>query len=153
MSISSKLILKVLEDVDRRRVVAEEDGDVDLIRRDETQLDARQIVGTELRERIADCLQGVVAQRLVNKVGGGRVAACEVLAGVEQSERDGADALLIELDTPCGLVTATKDIIQAILNSKVPVIVYVAPRGAWAASAGMYITVSAHVASVTSSAG
>ena len=74
-----------------------------------------------------------------------------IVAGVEQSERDGADALLIELDTPGGLVTATKDIIQAILNSKVPVIVYVAPRGAWAASAGMYITVSAHVAAMAPS--
>ena len=74
-----------------------------------------------------------------------------IVAGIEQSERDGADALLIELDTPGGLVTATKDIIQAILNSKVPVIVYVAPRGAWAASAGMYITVSAHVAAMAPS--
>ena len=78
-------------------------------------------------------------------------SAAYIVEGVEQSERDGADALLIELDTPGGLVTATKDIIQAILNSKVPVIVYVAPRGAWAASAGMYITVSAHVAAMAPS--
>jgi membrane-bound serine protease (ClpP class) len=74
-----------------------------------------------------------------------------IVEAVEQSERDGADALLIELDTPGGLVTATKDIIQAILNSKLPVIVYVAPHGAWAASAGMYITVSAHVAAMSPS--
>ena len=78
-------------------------------------------------------------------------SAAYIVEGVEQSERDGADALLIELDTPGGLVTSTKDIIQAILNSKVPVIVYVAPRGAWAASAGMYITVSAHVAAMAPS--
>ena len=78
-------------------------------------------------------------------------SAAYVVEGVEQSERDGADALLIELDTPGGLVTSTKEIIQAILNSKVPVIVYVAPRGAWAASAGMYITVSAHVAAMAPS--
>ncbi len=74
-----------------------------------------------------------------------------IVEAIEQSERDGADAVLIELDTPGGLVTATKDIIQAILNAKVPVIVYVAPRGAWAASAGMYITVSAHVAAMAPS--
>lgn len=74
-----------------------------------------------------------------------------IVEGIAQSEADGADALLIELDTPGGLVTATKDIIQAILNSKVPVIVYVSPRGAWAASAGMYITVSAHVAAMAPS--
>lgn len=78
-------------------------------------------------------------------------SAAYVVEGVARSEQDGAAAVLIELDTPGGLVTATKDIIQAILNSKVPVIVYVAPRGAWAASAGMYITVSAHVAAMAPS--
>jgi membrane-bound serine protease (ClpP class) len=67
---------------------------------------------------------------------------------IEQSEREGATALLIELDTPGGLVTATKDIIQAMLNARVPVIVYVAPQGAWAGSAGTFITLAAHVAAM-----
>lgn len=67
---------------------------------------------------------------------------------IAQSEREGAAALLIELDTPGGLVTATKDIIQAMLNSRVPVIVYVAPQGAWAGSAGTFITLAAHVAAM-----
>lgn len=67
---------------------------------------------------------------------------------IAQSEREGATALLIELDTPGGLVTATKDIIQAMLNSRVPVIVYVAPQGAWAGSAGTFITLAAHVAAM-----
>ncbi len=70
---------------------------------------------------------------------------------ISRSESEGADALLIELDTEGGLVSATKEIIQAILNAKVPVIVYVAPRGAWAASAGTYITVSGHVAAMAPS--
>ena len=74
-----------------------------------------------------------------------------LVQAVATSENDGADALLIELDTEGGLVSATKEIIQAILNSKVPVIVYVAPRGAWAASAGTYITVAAHVAAMAPS--
>ena len=67
---------------------------------------------------------------------------------IEQSERDGAAALLIELDTPGGLVSATKDIIQAMLNAKVPILVYVAPQGAWAGSAGTFITLAAHVAAM-----
>ena len=74
-----------------------------------------------------------------------------LIEGIRQAADAGADALLIELDTPGGLVSATKEIIQAILNAKVPVIVYVAPRGAWAASAGTYITVSAHVAAMAPS--
>jgi membrane-bound serine protease (ClpP class) len=67
---------------------------------------------------------------------------------IEQSEADGATALLIDLDTPGGLLASTKDIIQAILNARVPVIVFVSPRGAWAASAGTFITLAAHVAAM-----
>jgi membrane-bound serine protease (ClpP class) len=64
------------------------------------------------------------------------------------SESDGATAVLIELDTPGGLLSSTKDIIQAILNAQVPVVVYVSPKGAWAASAGTFITLAAHVAAM-----
>jgi membrane-bound serine protease (ClpP class) len=71
-----------------------------------------------------------------------------IVQAVARSEAEGVDALLIEMDTEGGLVSATKEIIQAILNSEVPVIVYVAPRGAWAASAGTYITVAGHVAAM-----
>jgi len=67
---------------------------------------------------------------------------------IATSEEDGAAALLIELDTPGGLLSSTKDMIQAILNSKVPVIVYVSPRGAWAASAGTFITLAGHIAAM-----
>ncbi len=67
---------------------------------------------------------------------------------IERSEADGAAALLLELDTPGGLVSSTKDIIQAILNAEIPVIVYVAPQGAWAGSAGTFITMSGHVAAM-----
>jgi membrane-bound serine protease (ClpP class) len=47
---------------------------------------------------------------------------------ITQSETEGAVALLIELDTPGGLLSSTKDIIQAMLNARVPVVVYVSPR-------------------------
>ena len=71
-----------------------------------------------------------------------------VQQAIAQSEGDGAAALLLELDTPGGLLAATKDIVQAMLNARVPVIVFVAPRGAWAASAGAFITMAAHVAAM-----
>jgi membrane-bound serine protease (ClpP class) len=59
-----------------------------------------------------------------------------------------ADAVLIELNTPGGLVDSTREIIQKILASPVPVIVYVAPTGARAASAGFFILESADVAAM-----
>jgi len=75
-------------------------------------------------------------------------SADHLMKVIARSEQEGAAAVLIELDTPGGLLSSTKDIIQAILNARVPVIVYVAPRGAWAASAGTFITLAAHVAAM-----
>lgn len=75
-------------------------------------------------------------------------SADHLMKVISRSEADGAAAVLIELDTPGGLLASTKDIIQAILNAKVPVIVYVSPRGAWAASAGTFITMAGHVAAM-----
>lgn len=72
-----------------------------------------------------------------------------LMAAIETSERDGAAALLIELDTPGGLVSSTRDILQSMLNATVPIIVYVTPRGAWAISAGTFITVAANVAAMS----
>ncbi len=66
--------------------------------------------------------------------------------GIEQAEETGASALIIQMDTPGGLDTAMRDIIQSIINARVPVVVYVSPAGARAASAGAYITLAAHVA-------
>ncbi|MEX2555725.1 MAG: nodulation protein NfeD [Actinomycetota bacterium] len=68
--------------------------------------------------------------------------------GIEIAERDGRAAFLVELDTPGGLDTSMREIIQAFLASRVPVIVYVAPQGARAASAGAFITMAAHVAAM-----
>lgn len=76
-------------------------------------------------------------------------ASADYLVGaVAEAERDGALALLIELDTPGGLLASTQDVIQAILPARVPVIVYVAPSGAWAGSAGTFVTLAAHVAAM-----
>ena len=59
-----------------------------------------------------------------------------------------AQALLIELDTPGGLLDSTKSIVKEILGATVPVIVYVAPSGAGATSAGVFVTLAGHVAAM-----
>ena len=66
--------------------------------------------------------------------------------GIEHAEDTGAEALIIRLDTPGGLDSAMRDIIQLIVNARVPVVVYVSPAGARAASAGVFITIAGHVA-------
>lgn len=66
--------------------------------------------------------------------------------GIERAEETGAQAVIIQMDTPGGLDTAMRDIIQDIVNARIPVVVYVAPAGARAASAGAYITIAAHIA-------
>ncbi|HEY3111641.1 MAG TPA: nodulation protein NfeD [Chloroflexota bacterium] len=68
--------------------------------------------------------------------------------GIDQSERDGSIALVIELDTPGGLDDSMRKIMQRMIASRVPVIVYVYPPGGRAASAGMFITQAAHVAAM-----
>ncbi len=71
-----------------------------------------------------------------------------VKTSIAQAHADGANLLVIELDTPGGLVSTTKDIVTEILNAPLPVVVFVAPRGAWAASAGTFITLAGHVAAM-----
>ena len=79
-------------------------------------------------------------------------ASAEFLTdAIGRAEDDGAAALVVELDTPGGLVDSTRDIVQRILASRVPVIVYVAPSGARAGSAGVFVTLAAHVAAMAPS--
>ncbi len=68
--------------------------------------------------------------------------------GIAQAERERAQAVVIELDTPGGLLSSTKDIVSLILNAEIPIIVFVSPKGAWAGSAGMFITLAGHVAAM-----
>jgi membrane-bound serine protease (ClpP class) len=76
------------------------------------------------------------------------VMADHLREALDRAETEGHRALLVELDTPGGLDTSMRDIIQSFLNARVPVIVHVAPQGARAASAGALITLSAHVAAM-----
>ena len=68
--------------------------------------------------------------------------------GIDHAAAIQAKAVLIELHTPGGLVTSTREIISKILSSPVPVIIYVAPTGANAASAGFFILESADIAAM-----
>ena len=74
------------------------------------------------------------------------VVANYVERGLKTAQEAGAEACIIQMDTPGGLDTSMREIIQNIINSDVPVVVYVSPQGARAASAGVFITMSAHVA-------
>jgi membrane-bound serine protease (ClpP class) len=77
------------------------------------------------------------------------VIADYVDRGISQAEENGAAVCIIELDTPGGLLDSTDKIVKSIMNADVPVVVYVSPKGAWAASAGTFITLSAHIAAMT----
>ena len=71
-----------------------------------------------------------------------------VSRSIDQAEQEGVQAVVIQLDTPGGLDSSMRQIIQRILASRVPVVLYVAPAGARAGSAGVYITYAAHVAAM-----
>lgn len=71
-----------------------------------------------------------------------------ILDGLQAAEKAQAEALIIELDTPGGLDTSMRQIAQGIINAKVPVVVYVSPKGARAASAGLIITLASHIAAM-----
>ncbi len=71
-----------------------------------------------------------------------------LIDAIQDAEAQGAEALLIRMDTPGGLLSSTRDIVQAELSAKVPVVVWVGPPGARAGSAGVFITLAAHVAAM-----
>src|SRR6478672_13319891 len=67
---------------------------------------------------------------------------------LDRAQTEGAQALIVQLNTPGGLERSMRSMVQTILGSPIPVIVYVAPTGARAASAGVFITMAAHVAAM-----
>jgi len=74
-----------------------------------------------------------------------------LIAAIHDAQEKGAEALVVRLDTPGGLLSTTRDIVQAELNAKVPIVVWVGPPGARAGSAGVFITLAAHVAAMAPS--
>ena len=71
-----------------------------------------------------------------------------IINSISKAQAQHASALVIEMDTPGGLLESTRKIVQGILGSSVPVIVYIAPSGARAGSAGVFITLSANIAAM-----
>jgi len=75
-------------------------------------------------------------------------SAAWVEEALDEAERDGAEVVILRLDTPGGLDDSTRDIVKDILAAPMPVVVYVSPNGARAASAGLFITQAADVAAM-----
>ncbi len=90
---------------------------------------------TVVQLRIDGEIEPILAEYLVN--------------GIQQANRDHATLILITINTPGGLDTSMRSIIQAILSSPVPVVIYVSPTGSRAASAGFFILLSADVAAMS----
>lgn len=79
------------------------------------------------------------------------VTAKYISDAIKRAERDDVECLIIQMDTPGGLMQATLDIDKELLADKVPVVVYIAPRGGRAASAGVYISYAAHLVAMAPS--
>ncbi|HKY88875.1 MAG TPA: nodulation protein NfeD [Candidatus Limnocylindrales bacterium] len=75
-----------------------------------------------------------------------QVMAAYLRDGIASAAAGGADAVIIKLNTPGGSLTATNDIVGSVYEAPLPVIVWVAPAGGFAASAGTFITLAGHVA-------
>ncbi|HEX2243649.1 MAG TPA: ATP-dependent Clp protease proteolytic subunit, partial [Gammaproteobacteria bacterium] len=67
---------------------------------------------------------------------------------IARAKSNGARALIIQLDTPGGLLSSTRTIVKELLSAEVPIMVYVAPSGGGAGSAGVFITMAAHIAAM-----
>ena len=74
-----------------------------------------------------------------------------LISAIHDAQEKGAEALVVRLDTPGGLLSTTRDVVQAELTAKVPIVVWVGPPGARAGSAGVFITMAAHVAAMAPS--
>jgi membrane-bound serine protease (ClpP class) len=79
----------------------------------------------------------------------GPASAAFLTTGINKAAAAHAEALVIELDTPGGLDTSMRSMVKDILGSGVPVVVFVSPSGARAASAGVFITMAAHIAAMS----
>ncbi|PIR24974.1 MAG: serine protease [Deltaproteobacteria bacterium CG11_big_fil_rev_8_21_14_0_20_42_23] len=79
------------------------------------------------------------------------VSAEYIATSLEQAEKDHAAFLLIQLDTPGGLLSSTRTIVKRIVNANIPVIVYVSPSGSRAGSAGVFISYAAHLVAMAPS--
>src|SRR5437764_6067131 len=98
------------------------------------------------------CMAAVAAAEKVSliKIDGaiGPATASYISRSIEEARTQNAQCLIIQLNTPGGLLDSTQNIVQSFLGSPVPIVVYVAPTGATATSAGCFITIAASVAAM-----
>ena len=114
--------------------------DADSVLNDSAKTETRRHVGPSLVYTMS--IEGAI----------GATTADRIEDAIEVAEENNAELLVIFLDTPGGFTNATWGINKAILNSQVPVCVYIAPLGATAGSAGVYMTYSAHFAAMAPTA-
>lgn len=108
--------------------------------------DARHVAPSSVATAETDTRSPVHIARLNGVID--PIAAQYLSRVIERAEREGAVALIVSLDTPGGLDSAMRMMTQHMLAAQVPIVIYVAPAGARAASAGMFLTISAHVAAM-----
>jgi len=89
----------------------------------------------------AEVVNGIRIEGVINPV-----SSDYLIKNLKRAQKDQAECLVVEMDTPGGLFESTRDIVKEIYSSPVPVIVYVFPSGSRAASAGVFITLASHVA-------
>lgn len=102
-----------------------------------------QSVGSGEKERATRHINLIVIDAAINPA-----IADFIHENIANAVRDEAQALVIQLDTPGGLLSSTRTIVKEILGAPLPVIVYVAPSGAGAGSAGVFITMAGHIAAM-----
>ncbi|TRZ47735.1 nodulation protein NfeD [bacterium] len=79
------------------------------------------------------------------------ITADYIIKSIDKAYQDNSECLIVELDTPGGLLTSTRTIIKEILSSKIPVCIYIYPSGSRAGSAGVFITYASHIAAMAPS--
>ncbi|MCG2709094.1 MAG: ATP-dependent Clp protease proteolytic subunit, partial [Thermodesulfovibrionales bacterium] len=99
----------------------------------------KKVADSTLRAVVVITVNGVINPASAEYIG----------KSIKRANEQKREAVVIELDTPGGLDTSMRDIVKNIIESEVPVIVYVSPSGARAASAGVFITLAAHVAAMS----
>ncbi len=99
--------------------------------------------GAPATDNVAAVVHLVEAEGVINPV-----MAEYILGAISDGEKAGVEAVIIQMDTPGGLDLSMRDIIKGMLTANVPVVVYVAPGGSRAASAGVFISYAAHVAAM-----
>jgi len=104
--------------------------------------------GTEVQQDTTANSSGKTVTVITIKGTIGPTTTNYITRGLETAIEREAEALIIELDTPGGLLNSTQDIVQEMLASEMPIVVYVTPSGGNAGSAGTFITLAAHIAAM-----